>query len=383
MRRMIREDERPAEPAAEFPGRQSHDRGRCPAIGAQTAESMLKGELDWIVMKALEKDRTRRYDTASDFAEDVARFLATSLFRPARHRGRITCGSSRNGIAAASRARGSSACSGWPDGRPVRQAVERGTRRAESAFAVDQALDSAERSAQASKWQEAMSAVNLAEARLEPGDDSLRQRTLSLKRDLAMVVRLDEIRQAMAAVKDDRFDIQSGDRQYAEAFRNYGIDGGFAGACRRGRLDAGRGLSRGTAGGPGRLDANSPQFSHGRRRRLETPVRTGHRPGRHPLAVPGARSLAEGRPECLEQPGEIGPAGSPAPQRRSAAGSQPQCRNKPSKFCVKYSSAGQATFWLNHALGMRLHDMKPPRIDEAIGSLRTATALRRRAPARS
>ncbi len=35
----------------------------------------LRGELDWIVMKALEKDRTRRYDSASSFAEDVDRYL--------------------------------------------------------------------------------------------------------------------------------------------------------------------------------------------------------------------------------------------------------------------------------------------------------------------
>jgi len=36
---------------------------------------MLRGDLDWIVMKALEKDRTRRYDTASTFAGDVRRYL--------------------------------------------------------------------------------------------------------------------------------------------------------------------------------------------------------------------------------------------------------------------------------------------------------------------
>ena len=36
----------------------------------------VRGELDWIVMKALEKDRTRRYATASDFAADVMRHLS-------------------------------------------------------------------------------------------------------------------------------------------------------------------------------------------------------------------------------------------------------------------------------------------------------------------
>ena len=34
------------------------------------------GDLDWIVMKALEKDRSRRYETANGFAVDIQRYLA-------------------------------------------------------------------------------------------------------------------------------------------------------------------------------------------------------------------------------------------------------------------------------------------------------------------
>jgi WD40 repeat protein len=37
--------------------------------------SLLRGDLDWIVMKCLEKDRTRRYDTANGLALDVIRHL--------------------------------------------------------------------------------------------------------------------------------------------------------------------------------------------------------------------------------------------------------------------------------------------------------------------
>jgi eukaryotic-like serine/threonine-protein kinase len=36
---------------------------------------MLRGELDWIVMKSLDKDRSRRYETASDLARDIERYL--------------------------------------------------------------------------------------------------------------------------------------------------------------------------------------------------------------------------------------------------------------------------------------------------------------------
>src|SRR5687767_10821618 len=37
---------------------------------------LVRGELDWIVMKCLEKDRNRRYESASAFASDVQRYLA-------------------------------------------------------------------------------------------------------------------------------------------------------------------------------------------------------------------------------------------------------------------------------------------------------------------
>src|SRR5262249_56308869 len=36
---------------------------------------LMRGELDWVVMKCLEKDRSRRYDTASNLARDVEGFL--------------------------------------------------------------------------------------------------------------------------------------------------------------------------------------------------------------------------------------------------------------------------------------------------------------------
>jgi eukaryotic-like serine/threonine-protein kinase len=47
--------------------------------------SELKGDLDWITLKALERDRARRYGTPSEFAADVQRFLSNEpvLARPA------------------------------------------------------------------------------------------------------------------------------------------------------------------------------------------------------------------------------------------------------------------------------------------------------------
>ncbi len=45
-------------------------------IEPEQLKRALRGDLDWIVMKALEKDRTRRYETANGFAADVMRHLA-------------------------------------------------------------------------------------------------------------------------------------------------------------------------------------------------------------------------------------------------------------------------------------------------------------------
>jgi serine/threonine protein kinase len=40
---------------------------------------LMKGELDWLVMKALEKDRTRRYESANGLARDIQRYLADEV----------------------------------------------------------------------------------------------------------------------------------------------------------------------------------------------------------------------------------------------------------------------------------------------------------------
>jgi hypothetical protein len=44
-------------------------------IAPAKLQQILRGELDWVVMKALEKDRSRRYETANSFADDIQRYL--------------------------------------------------------------------------------------------------------------------------------------------------------------------------------------------------------------------------------------------------------------------------------------------------------------------
>jgi serine/threonine protein kinase/tetratricopeptide (TPR) repeat protein len=75
--RRIREED-PPKPST----RLSESRERLPSVAAQRRTEparlakLVRGELDWIVMKAIEKDRTRRYETASGLARDIERYLA-------------------------------------------------------------------------------------------------------------------------------------------------------------------------------------------------------------------------------------------------------------------------------------------------------------------
>jgi len=68
MRRVLRDCEptRPSVAAAELVGE---------ATQISRWAAALKGDLDWIVMKALEKDRERRYQTARGFALDIEHYL--------------------------------------------------------------------------------------------------------------------------------------------------------------------------------------------------------------------------------------------------------------------------------------------------------------------
>jgi WD40 repeat protein/serine/threonine protein kinase len=73
--RMIREQE-PPKPSTKLSTAEglptlAANRGTEPA----KLTKMMRGELDWIVMRCLEKDRNRRYETASSLAADVERYL--------------------------------------------------------------------------------------------------------------------------------------------------------------------------------------------------------------------------------------------------------------------------------------------------------------------
>jgi non-specific serine/threonine protein kinase/serine/threonine-protein kinase len=106
MRRRIREEEPPR------PSTRVSSLGDASQVAAERRRTdihgltrTLRGDLDWIVMKALEKDRTRRYGSPSELAADVERYLRdepveasppSTMYRfqkfVRRHRGGVAAG---------------------------------------------------------------------------------------------------------------------------------------------------------------------------------------------------------------------------------------------------------------------------------------------------
>ena len=77
VRRVIREEEppRPSHRLSTLDGEAISTITARRGLDARRLRRLLRGDLDWIVMKALEKDRARRYQSAADFARDVQRYL--------------------------------------------------------------------------------------------------------------------------------------------------------------------------------------------------------------------------------------------------------------------------------------------------------------------
>ncbi len=78
IKRIIREVE-PLKPSARLQTLSTTQDGAAIARLRRTEPAalsrLIRGDLDWIVMKAMEKDRTRRYATAKDLADDVERHI--------------------------------------------------------------------------------------------------------------------------------------------------------------------------------------------------------------------------------------------------------------------------------------------------------------------
>jgi tetratricopeptide (TPR) repeat protein/serine/threonine protein kinase len=197
--RLIREEE-PPRPSTRLGTTQE-----LPAIAAMRGADpkrlagLVRGELDWIVMRALEKDRNRRYETAAALAADVGRYLADEpvlacppsvayrvrKFARRNHRALLTA--AVVGVALLLAA----GTLGWA----IRDAASRRAKLADDARgSMRHELDWAERLLREGKRLEAVATWERA-ARLEPEaapDGPLRERLADLKRQLDDAARDEE-----------------------------------------------------------------------------------------------------------------------------------------------------------------------------------------------
>jgi serine/threonine protein kinase/Tfp pilus assembly protein PilF len=245
MLRVIREDE-PTRPSTKLSTAKglptlAANRGTEPAKLAK----LVRGELDWIVMKALEKDRNRRYETANAFALDVQRYLADEpvLACPPSvgYRLRKFARRHRSALAVAGLVLfflvllGSGAGWVWRDrvAREREAELDRMARAAKQASHLEQAVERAELLQQDGKRGEALAALERARLLAREGTPAppmaeriaaLQERLDAEGRDVTFVARFEAFRrniQTEVDLKKHQFDAAF--PRFREALVEYGI----------------------------------------------------------------------------------------------------------------------------------------------------------------
>ena len=245
--RLIREEEAPK------PSTRLSTTDEMPSVAANRGlepkklSGVVRGELDWIVMKALEKDRNRRYETANGFAMDVQRYLADEpvLACPPSAAYRLRKFVRRNKIPLA--VVGLVLCfigllgggGGWVvrdrAAREEKASRDREARQAKAANDVELDLDRAELFQGQGKRAEALAALGRAEllAGEAPADPTRDGRLAALKerleaegRDQEFLVRFNDIQQRVKSqvyIQGNQFTSNASFHEISDALRQYGI----------------------------------------------------------------------------------------------------------------------------------------------------------------
>jgi eukaryotic-like serine/threonine-protein kinase len=206
---------------------------------------LMRGELDWIVMKTLEKDRNRRYESASGFAADVQRYLNNEPVQAcppsAMYRFRKFASRNRTGLLTASLLGigllVSTSAIGWSirdrsaqrtemerERTAARQQIEneRLVQKAKLEERIDQALGDIQLGYERDNLPEALTALKSAEALLATDASlslELRQRIELWRAELTILERLDEL-----AFRNSLDEVRETDAAYSRVFLDIGIN---------------------------------------------------------------------------------------------------------------------------------------------------------------
>ncbi|HEV3436991.1 MAG TPA: tetratricopeptide repeat protein, partial [Gemmata sp.] len=229
MRRIIREEEppRPSTRMITLGPETATVSARRQTTARQLSQS-LRCELDWIVMKALEKDRNRRYESASAFAADILRYLCDEPVQACPPTVWYRCGkfTRRNRTALALTAVVTLALSlvvaavsgsvGWVISAQA-------AREAALDQEVSRILDESVAHIEEFRWAEAAASIQRAERLLNAaGRNELPHRLEELRQDANMAELLEEIYRQ--PIDDEFFLGRVQEVRYSQAFKSYGIN---------------------------------------------------------------------------------------------------------------------------------------------------------------
>jgi serine/threonine protein kinase/tetratricopeptide (TPR) repeat protein len=381
--RIIREEE-PQKPST----RLSHSTDSLPSVSAQRQMEpakltrLLRGELDWIVMKALEKDRSRRYETANGFAMDVQRYLADEqvLACPpsAGYRLRKFVRRNKRSLAVAALVLFLLALLGGVAGWA---AWQHAAQRSAGKVDIGRDLEAARNFCRQDRLREASAVLDHAQVLVtrRHADDELSRSVEQMRKDVDMGARLEEIRLENAAVKDEHFDADGAILHYTEAFRTYGLD--------LDELEPDQAAARIEVSAireqlVAALDdwlLKLSQTGGNQQRLMAVLARADADAWRRQLRI----AFVNREPEALRE----------LARKANAARHPPADAVLLVKELLKLGDLGPAVeflrlaqqehpgdFWLNHELGFTLMGFKPPRAAEAAGYYRAAVALRPDSP---
>jgi serine/threonine protein kinase/Flp pilus assembly protein TadD len=389
IRRIIREEEPPR------PSTRLSTLGPAAATASTQRQSdprrlsqLCRGELDWVVMKALEKDRNRRYETASAFADDVRRYLNDEpvLACPPSVRYRLRKFARRNrgrlvaagvfGLALLVAVGGV----GWA-------AMDRAARRTKVANDLELALDRAELFQGQGNRAEALTALDRAEllageAPRDPARDerlaALKERLAAEARDQDFLASFEKIRLQVESQVDaemGRFVDRAGLPAIRDALRQYGIAVGDMTPARAAALVQGRpGRAReGLIAAMNECFALTPKQDAPARRWLLATLVAADRDDwrtrvRQAAAVPDEQALERlaGEVDVRQQPPSflLLVAHNFAPRKRAAR----------LELLRRTQRAYPADLWANHTLALEL--AKAGQAAEAVRYFTAALALR-------
>ena len=380
IRRIIREED-PARPSTRL-------RTRGPAAAAASASRgsdpgrlsrLVRGELDWIVMKCLEKDRARRYETANGLAADVGRYLAGEavqavppsvgyrLRKFARRNRKALAGAALLGLMLLVLAGGL----GWV-------VSDQAARRTRAAVEVDQLLRRADSLYADNRLPEAVAEAEKARGVLgTTGDDEeLGRRVGQRLAEFETAAKLEEI-------LVDSTDPTALDRAYdaySRVFRDYGIDvevlpaeeAAARIAASHIKLDLVLALDRWASA----LRADPRASDPASRQRLQAisraaapdPWRLRYNAASEAMDLPALRELADGADLTRLRTRELAALGDSLRKAGDVKASV--------AFLGKVQRRYPADYSVNSSLGWSLRSLTPPQWDDATAFRRIAVAVR-------